>query len=450
MSVDTVRGLNFGRFVNVFALAIAAFIFCRWLQRNSISTMESLLLTVFIFSMPTFQTQVILVNSFPHMVALIAAISAGLIAWRTKWSNGWGSLVSKYDLFTLALLLFATATYTPSAMFYYVVLSIPLIQLHGDDHFSMRRWMVIFSLPIFAGLIYFLFAKLTFATVPQLVQIPESMVGGHRVELTKDITKSFSLFARVAFAAFNLWNVVPSSAFALVVGFLTLLGVMGLVTNSIGTERMTSQQLKTYFHLLKVRGLFIVCLFPLSILPILVADYGWPSLRSISAMSALVVILVFSAIGRLASVFAGHKGLVRTLTLALLCIISVYHAEYNLQHFIVSPASKELQYVKIGLENHDFASVRRIHVIRPPGFNFLADEYQLPMNTDEFGFVTSANPANITGLIRCVLKELGLGPMYIGKIKISSSPYGKHEIKQDDKTIVLNMSKMYERLCSNY
>jgi len=37
MSVDTVRGLNFGRFVNVFALAIAAFIFCRWLQRNSIS-----------------------------------------------------------------------------------------------------------------------------------------------------------------------------------------------------------------------------------------------------------------------------------------------------------------------------------------------------------------------------------------------------------------------------
>ena len=444
--VKTVHDLCLGRLINVGMLSISAFFFCQWLRKHSISPVLSWLVTLTLFTLPTFQTQVDLVNSFPHTVGVLASIGAGFMAWRGAQVRE--SFFNRYTFLATALTFFSMSISTALSTFYFPVIAVPLILSSDWKDWRGRRLLHLFGPFFVAAALYLPFAKLTYTFVPFWFKIPKSTVlsWGHRVAITRNIPRKIPLFLNAFYIALNLWNILLSYRFALVTAAVLLSGAaLGFVDLLKRADFQGPARGRAF-----LKGLLILSLFPLAMLPNLTADFYLLSYRMISALCALTVVALFFAIRKLCFTFLGRIGNFAVgLVFLFFAVTGIYKAQSNLRNFIVAPTQAELKYIQSVLQKNDLREVRRIHVIRPNPGNFLGASRNLPTCDDEFGLLTSTFRQNVPGLIRCVLRESGLGTDAIRKIKISSGLYYKSGMSRPH-MIVVDMKKLYNELYKNF
>jgi hypothetical protein len=438
--VKTVRDLNIVRCLNVFMLSVSACLFCTWLQKHTIPRIQALLVTVAIFMLPAFQVGVLMIFCFTHLVALLASIGAGFTAY--KGANGitgsWKSLINKYTALSMLLLFCAMALYPPNAMFYWVMLLIPFVQSYPWH--PAKKWALgyLFGVPLATAGMYFLFAKMIYRAF-----LPFTDVGGHTILVTVNPIAKVSVLVTALVNALNLWNPLPSLKWILAVGILLLDGAILVMLDAVRKIPLHVPWLRRFAMIgsaIGAQGIMIACLLPLSILPSLVAHSNSLSVRMLTAISALVGMLLFFTIRKIGSILLQPSKGNRVITLILVVCtgMAMFMTQSNLRQYIALPASLELNYVKSALRGVDLTNIRTISVIRPPFINFL---FCLDTNYacrwrigyDEFGLLTSFAPGNIEGLVRFALRENGSG---------SSIPNIKIVVKDLGKKVVIDSSQL--------
>jgi len=347
----------------------------------------------------------------------------------------------------LLLLYISMATYTPMAMFYWVSVAVTLIFSYSYTVYRLKKWCYVFSLPFLAGGGYFVIAKILYV----FQHIPADILGEHYVELRLNhalLGKDIKLLKNAVFAAFNLWNVIPSLDFVLCITLLIAIGLVGLLC-SRSQSPGAAQKHRSGIGLPSsiFRCLAVIALLPLTIFPHLVSTSPFMSLRAISAMTALTVIMLFFSIRYLCFILLTvKKNEVVILILVILVMLSSHYARANIQKLMVLPAHEELKYIKATLGSADIYNTDRIVVIKPRSGNYLVQKHRLPIGGDEYGFLTSAHPQNIVGLVRCALGELGVGPRRIKDIEIATTSANPESLNNDKRTLVIDMNVVYNRM----
>lgn len=426
-SVQGVADLAPARLINIFALSIPAFVFFKWLGKNHFSPLPALLLSIIIFISPTFQTQVVLANSFPHMAAVLLAVLSGIQVCT------WLADEKQYRLVTAGLLLFLSLSIHPCvAMFFWPVVFV-YVYAHktgGRKIVSILVWFF-----ILCGL-YFLFARFMYAVAPCFFHVASDIVGGHEVAVTDSLFQCWYKFRHFLWAALRLWAVVPQvwipwSVLALFVAAVVIKGIQ--LVRSRGEDGL----LHVFFLLFTV---------PLSLLPILAAHYNCLSYRMISGLTAIVVLMVFLSLRKIFQVSPFKKAapVLTALLLVLLATMYIRQARFNLRVYLAVPAHQEMAYVKEKLRHIDKTRIETVHVIRPEHPNWL---HRKPVGGDEFGLLSSAAPQNVRGLVRCALKELHFDEKYINRLKITTAAFHEKavEAKAED-TVVVDMNAGLPRI----
>ncbi len=414
-SVETLGDLSAGRLINVLFFGISAFLFSRWLCKNSVGLIHSILLSSSLFSLPAFQTQVVLVNSFPHTIGLLAAVLSFLAADRgaERVHSSQGTIFGVYTFFSTALLFFSMTIYTPLAMFYWVLLAVPLIHEFDSKASGMRKWFYLFALPFVASAMFFIFSKCMYAFLPfikpQWVDAAMPVVGNHRVLLTHDVAAKVMLFIKAMWGASGLWNIFLSVKFSLIICALSFLMLHIIINNnSIREGKNHNSPIKGVLSFIMenyIKILMILSLFPLSLLPNLVADYNRISFRMIAPLSALTLTVLFFLLKRSCTiVFKKNTGIIVTTVLVANLCVSIYKARDYSGDFIVKPAAIELEYLKSILPRNGFENIEEVIITGPP-FTSIAPRGAIMMDRDEYGFLTSSVDTHVKGLLKSAERE---------------------------------------------
>ena len=421
VSIDSINDLAMARFLNVFALSISAYVFYSWLKENRFSNFQSLMIATIVFVMPTFQTQVVLANSFPHMAALLSAIFCG------KQLCYWIKDTNKKHILAASILLFFSLSIHPCvAMFFWPIVLVYFLNNTTGWH-QLLKVIIWFFLICF---LYFLFAKGMNIFVPDFFSIAPDIIGGHRVALTRDFIRPLQKLMLLSLAALNLWSVLPHSK--MFIGVLLL-----IVTATV----IKIKQLQNSSEKTSVTPYILLCLaFPLSLSPVLAAEYNALSYRMISAITAVVITTLHYSLEIIikALPLRGWKNSILNSLLIILVICSLSKAQYNMTNYLAVPAYKELAFVKNCIISADIKRIDNIVVIRPEISNWLITT---PVGHDEFGLISSAQPQNIKGLIRCAMIQLNLDEADFRRIVISScSVNDKKKPLTPKTTLIINMN----------
>jgi hypothetical protein len=448
--VKTINDLGIFRFMTVGMFAIAAFFFCRWLQKNSINAIQSILITVTIFVMPPFQAYLVFASHFSTALGVVASLGAARLSWRGAqgMTDTWRSVLNRTTLFAVILSFFSMGFYTPLCTFYFAAIAVPLIRSFPSEGLRIRKALYLFGVFFTAAALYFVLAKLSFEILTSLLQLDKEMLGGHRVAIVtskSDVVWKIPLFFNALYLAFNLWQNPPSTQMPWVVATVLLLGT---AAGAVNLWRKEKQFARTGSVIL-LKGIVILSLFPLALLPNLAAQFFFLAYRFTSALYALTIVTLFFAIQQMSSAFLGKRGNFAVgLIFLFFAVIGVQKAQANIKDYFIAPSQAELKLLRSTFEERDLEKVRNIHVNIPTIGNFLGAAHNLPTCDDEFGVMTSTYKQVVPGLVRFVLKEFGLAIEEMDRIKISGGTYQNG--LNNAQTLVIDMDQLNRDLYSKY
>ena len=252
---------------------------------------------------------------------------------------------------------------------------------------------------------------------------------GHKVALSFNMIQSWDKFYKASLAALHLWAVTPHYFIAAIA--LSLILTAALI--KIVQFRHNND------HNVIWRFIFLLLTVPLSLLPILAADYNVLSYRMISALTAIVIIMIYFSLDiilKTLAVIGCRKGVIN-LILIVLVVVYIHQCRFNITNYMIGPANSEFSFIESNLKKTKLKYLDTIHVIRPEHPNWLP---RTLIGGDEFGFRSSASSQNIKGLITLALIEAGADKKEIDRIKITSDTGCSKAVVPDRKTLVFNMN----------
>ncbi len=432
----TFRDANIARFLVIILFGISAFIFYRWLRSNSISLTHSLLLVTAIFTLPPFQVCISMMSIGTKFVpCLLITICASLIAFKgTDQITTFKTALNRH-VFAAAVLLLVSLLIHPSVtMFYWVMLSVPLVGPESDSFLRKKQQLIaLFSLPFISCGTYFIFGSLMLHDV--------SVGDSWKFAISSNLmgkTKWFLDYPLIY--SLNLWNVPPSKIVAYIVFFVIFSGMLaGTVKMIINRhKRMRNEKMQIISRRFQ-QYFLIICLFPLSLLPNISASSTASPYRILIALSPLTVIILFWAINNIGSVLPDRKcRYFATSILVVISLFGVYSAHYNVMNYFVFPATTEIRFIKSALLQNDLTNIDRIHVMRPEA-NFIRDK-KLLLAESEFGILYSTGGA--TKMIKALLNEMDITPK--GKTFSVSYSSGNSSIYwSNPDTLIIDMRRLH-------
>lgn len=420
MSIKHVNDFAWARFVNLIALSVSAALLFNWFRENRISPIPALLIVVLIFISPTFQTQVILANSFPHMVAVFFSLMSGVLVCHWMKAN------KAVKLIPAGILLFLSLSIHPCvAMLLWPVIFIFVCK----NPVSPGRMLLTLTWFALICIIYFLFAKIMSAVCPVSFHVPADITCGHKVALSFNMIQSWDKFYKASLAALHLWTVTPHYVIAVI--------ALSLMLTAATIKMLQFRRDKD--HSAIWRFVFLLLTVPLSLLPILAADYHVLSYRMISGLTAIVIIMICFSLNIILAALTvrRHRKDLINLILVVSVVVYIHQCRFNITNYMAGPAGSEFSFIKNHLQKIDTGRLDTIHVIRPRHPNWLP---RTLIGGDEFGFRSSASSQNINGLIRLALSEAGTDQKNIDRIEITSDTDYSKTVLPDRKALIIDMN----------
>jgi hypothetical protein len=422
---------NIVRLIHVVSLSVLAFVLFRLLRKNAVSRSNSLLVAVIIFTLPTSQVLAAQVMvGFAVIPAMVVASLAALAALKgTAKTDLRRALLNFYSLSASALLVAALLMYQPAAMFYWVLVAVPLMFAAGHGEVRLPRVFGLYGIPFLAMGIYFIIGLLKTENVPT----PSSF---YVFGLTREPVEKIKWFISGPLGdALAPWHVFPSVPFAY---FSTALIVAGAAASLAMTIREHgAERFKSSAAVILLRSILVLSLVPLSFIPNIVSSGEFAPYRTMIALVPVVVLLLYWAVRELALLLPGRAGnAVLTAALALVALAGSYRAQENVNHYFVHPSTAEVRYIKDALLNSDLKRYESILLI-PPEYSRVFPRTRF----DEFGAITSTSRAHrvpqMITIIQTIPDSERGGPLtllFSEKEKFRGA---------DEKTLVIDMTWMY-------
>lgn len=353
---------NIIRGLSVILLSLLSFLLFLWLRKNSIKTTHSLLLSIIIFTLPPFQVTVSNIGAMAMLISALAAALAGITVFKgISYSERKGWIINnKYAFLAILLLILSLLIYQASAMFYWVMIAILLINIKSIEWVGWKYKIYhLFFIPTIAIGIYFIYAKVNFILFgydhPQ-----------YSIILSNDYFEKIKLLFYFLFDALNLWNIFPTNLFAGITISIILLGIFFSIIKTVKERKeipISKLLISSGFH----KYFLIICLIPLSMLPALATRWVIPSFRIELALTSLMVVILFWALKKSASMLrAPSKNLVLSAILLPVSLVSIYNAHFNTMNYFVFNSTVELMFIKSSLYQNDIKKYERIHIIHLP------------------------------------------------------------------------------------
>ena len=377
---NTIGDLRYLRLWGVIGIGLLAWSIDRALVRVGWSRKQTVLLSVIICTLPSFQVYASCATALFYPFAALASGRALAMAERAcdeqcrlyKWSLVAGAVL---------LLLVAFTIYQPAAMFFWVFAAIGLLTRDASLPF-LRRRVLWHSAVAFAGL------SLGFG-VYQLGLAYGRNIFPPRSELAHDILGKVLWFLRWPLVdALSLAKLSGSPALALSVAIF----IAGGLLLYFGDEAKKC--------LLKF--LLALAFIPLSYLPNLVIAENWSAYRTQSALTSVIVVYAFLALqGYERTLLRPTTASPLTAGLGFAALVSALLAAYNVSTYFAFPQILELRFMRSHWAQQDLSQVRSFYIIPSTWQNFCAPAVYY----DEFGFPSSAHPLSPGPMVYLLLRE---------------------------------------------
>lgn len=380
--------LRYGRLFGVVGMAWLALNFYRTLVGQRWNPVESVLVSLIVFTLPSFQVYAAWTITSFYVYAVLAASDAFALLERAlanprEWAR-WG-----FVLAALFLQLLAITIHQSAAMFFWVFAAVRLCNPEMPFREVRQRlgWYGTFmGIGLLCG---FAIHKLGVAVYGTAGLQQE------RLTLAVDWQGKMVWFLREPLmnALGGFWLFPPagvSLSVALLIG-----GGLWLYFRGGVMERLRM-------------GLILLILLPLSYLPNLAVAENWASYRTFAALAALLVVYGFFAL-------QGYHRFLRRffplpfalVTLSVCALVATSLAAYNVTTRFVVPQFRELEFIRMHLERADLSRVSGIFII-----GLLSQQWQSALGPivryDEFDFPSSARswgPPYMVFALLCEVKR---------------------------------------------
>lgn len=368
--VRDIGDLRYGRLFGVVGMAWLATNFYRTLVGQRWSPVESVLVSLIIFTLPPFQVYAAWAIVAFYVYAALAAGGAFALLERALATPRVGARRS-LALAALFLQLLALTIHQSAAMFFWVFAAVRLSKPELQFREALQR---------LSG--YGLFMCISLLCGYGIHKLGVAFYGPaglqqERLALTVDWGEKFVWFLRkpLMTALGGFW-LFPPAAVSLSVALVIAAG-LGLYFHGGVRERLR-------------RGLLLLLLLPLSYLPNLAVAENWASYRTLPALAALLVVYGFFAL-------QGYHCVLRRffpwpfarVTLSGGALVAMCLAAYNVNARFATPQFRELEFVRAHLERADLSHVSGIFIIA-----LLSHQWQGALASivhyDEFDFPSSA------------------------------------------------------------
>ncbi|MSQ47149.1 MAG: hypothetical protein EXR78_01985 [Deltaproteobacteria bacterium] len=376
LSLSWMRGtgdLCYLRFFGVVGMAWGALNFYRALLRQRWTAIESVLVALVVFTLPSFQVSAAWAIVAFYVYGVLASGGACVVLERAMAhphaQGRWGLMLAAFILQVVAITIHQSA-----AMFFWVFAALRL----GEAEILFREvWQRLSWYGLFMGASLFC----GFA-IQRLGMFFYGLSGlsSARSTLTVDWGGKIVCFLheplRNALGGFWLF---PSTGVSLAVA-LVIGGGLGLYFHGGVAERLG-------------RGLILLLLLPLSYAPNLVIAENWASYRTISALAALVVVYGFFALHGYQRVLRRFFPVpVALVTLSGCALVAMGLATYNVHTRFATLQFRELEFVRTQIARADLSQVSSVFIIgllSPYWQNNLGpiahyDEFDLPSSARDW------------------------------------------------------------------
>jgi hypothetical protein len=305
--IFTIDGANRVRCVLILLLAFAAYLFHRWLRIHNTTPINAALISVAIFTLPPFQSNVASISQAPVLLGILLSMAGGMFLHYSLTAPS-NTVRFFYSSLAIILLFLSLITYPLSTMFIWVMVAVLIGKLEILTVIERRAQILLcFFIPGIAIGIFFIFFRLT-----QNV-LSATEVSFHPIDrLQWFFDKPFSV-------ALNLWNIQAPNPTSFWVGVVLLLGLILAIAADISRSSGV-----TRFTLIKyacLKYFLLLSLLPLSVLPMMAAvNYNFLSYRHLSALSPLVFLFFIAAAAHIGGFLPKKaKSVVLTTGLAVIC-----------------------------------------------------------------------------------------------------------------------------------
>jgi len=462
-SLDSIKDANSVRFVGILMLASVAYIISRLLRSESSNAVNSLLAALAITTLPSFQVNIGSIVLQIQLVTILMAIAAYYLAFK-------GSLqfikdkkaLNKYSFIAIATFLASLLTYTPSSMFYWVMLAGYLTTIPIKlFNIAKRRLLYMFCIGFVSMGIYFIYAKVNYIIRNNFAKIEGY---GYAVELTNDYVFKLKFFLfKVLEDTSNLWNISPSKEFAsgiILLIFTSFSASIYMIIVNWRKQFLNKNEHSPYMedlkHYAQKCSLFIL-LAILSYAPALASkNMSFSGYRVYSAILPFTAIILYWALCNISLLLpAARRNIALTTALVPICLFGIYSAHYNIMNYYHVPQNTEIKYLRSAFNQSDLSKYERIHVILldPTTGPIVVDRSDTTLGyallSGEFGGTQTWNPHNMFMLLKATLPDIKdekkRNALYklIKENKISAGQ--KKDYKEFvEPTLVIDLTRLYK------
>lgn len=446
--------MNLFRVLSVCNLCVAAFFLFHWFSFHKLNRWFSCILSITIFTLPSFQVYASYLSTAPFGIAVTLSILALLVVNRGLGEESRNSLWF-YGI-AIFVSMMAFALYQPSACFYLSLLSVPLLVDQESHFFVFLRKILIYSFIFVCSLtMYYLLWRLwlNWAAIP--------IVGKYdgRLFVTAFSTR-WEWFMNGPFVeASNFWNINPLRVVSKL--FTVLLGVVFLCSfiirnkdNFLKISRSTKGIKLVGFDLLKYSS--SILLIPISFFVVLISSSPSMEYRTYSALSTTLLLLLILPLVNL-SKRINYQVLLNIFAISLM-IVGLYYAYTTVKNYFVIPDSKEIRYIIKTIRDHqlndnaNFSGVAIVMINHPLS----------PRQRNEIGQPNTTHTPNIRPIVMTALNELSIEKsvrVFFCNQETIDSSWGEHghvfqnglglstiEISPQKNTIIVDMNKIDDSL----
>jgi hypothetical protein len=299
------------------------------------------------------------------------------------------------------------ATYQPSAMWFWVVAMVCLL----DGRFlTSRRYRRQVGWTIAAGLVFLAACFLLFKLYFLLADVtPE---GRYRF-LSHPLTKSHALVREQVPLALNLWHLAEparKTGIILAAGASTLLILLGFLASSARylAEAAVREEPIQRWRVLAARAGLMLLVAACSHAHWLVIDENPINYRVVAALTGSMLVAVFWAILELGRLIASDHGrqAVQIATATILIALAVLLGSNHLHRYWIVPYTTGYRYVLDCLREQANENTRHVHMIRQSPEDGIVPQWIVY----DFGRPLSHPPWVPNGLVRAALAELPRPP----------------------------------------
>jgi hypothetical protein len=398
--VTNIDNLRYLRALGVLGIVLLAWYFSRVLVATGWGFFESLFLSVIVFTTPAFQVYASwAVAAFYPFAALTAGIALQKIdrLFSTRLpENRWRTVAGL--LGATALMVASLSVYQPAAMLFWAFAAVTLFRpgLTFRPVFLRFVWQTgVCAAALAGGYVIYRFGQTLFGT---------GLLHPLRSQLVADVPKKMVWFVEEPLVnALNWVLLFPRIWVAIPVAIIVILGLL-LYFEGTDVERLGQLAIA-------------LMILPLSYLPNLIVAENWSSYRTLSALSAVIVVYMFFAL-------AGYVKLRRRFgavppaagLLAAPALLACIIASYNVQTYFASPLYRERMWIHEQLRSADLTLTPGIYVLPSEWYHSIAPDVRY----DEFGFPFSARNYSLKAAVSQSVNELRFSKVGI-PIEIAAS-----------------------------